>query len=276
MQAQLNIPRLSRLSDALAEYKQVSGKTNQQILVKQGGKLSYELYKSFRAVTPASGSILARAKAGGWRLGRTGGDADAGISNTAYARARNRMGGFKSILAMVMEENGRILFRGVRVGKRGKRVLGGRRSLGGSAVAGTNQTIQRNPGDVVLNFRAVQTIEEINMRETGRRFLAIAWNYRRWFTAGQGAQKTTTLVNLQPRSKLGYGMLGSAQLAGDPATGAPVSLTLSSNVPGTREVGNARGLFSRAIDALTADIRTYLVAEQRKALLAAIKKGAAA
>jgi len=267
---------LNRLTASLEQYQRVSGKTSQQVLIKQGQKLAVELYKSFRSVTPPKGFILAKIKAGGWALGRDGGDAEAGISNTAWARARAKMGGFKSILAQVSEEADKIILQGVRVGKRGRRVLGGRRGLGGSAVSGTDQSGIGRGDSVVLNFRAVQTIEEINLREHGRRFLAIAWNYRRWLQAGKGPLKATTLVNVNPRSHIGYGMLGSVQLAGNPDNGGAVSLTLTSNVPGTREVGEAHGLFAHAVAMLTEDIRTYLLDEQRKALFAALKEGIAA
>jgi hypothetical protein len=272
MQAELVVPPgiRERLGATLAEYQIVSRRTNEEVLVNQGKFLASFLYQSFKRDTPVRGSILKKIKSLGWALGRRDPAGQiAGISDTAYYRAQRRMGGFKSILAGVIEEDDKIVLRGVRIGKRGRRILGGRRGLGGLAVSGSDW-INRKEGDVVLNQRAVQTIEEINLREAGRRFLAISFLYRRWLTQGRGEEKRTNLVNVQPRSSAP--LLGEVNLNnGD----RDQSLTLSSYVPGVAAIGESRGRFGQAMQTLVYSMREYLDRKQREALEAEIRKAVA-
>lgn len=273
MQAELiipgNLPR--RLGDALAQYQVVSGRTNAEVLTRQGRFFAIYLYSAFKRDVPAPGAILARAKADGWELGRRDPKGQiAGISDTAYYRAQRRMGGFKSILANVLEEKGRIVLQGVRVGKRGKRIIGGRRGLGGSAVAGTDKLLRRD-GDVVLNRRAVQTIEEINLRQSGRRFLAASFLYRRWLTQGRGEEKRKNLVNVNPRSSA-LPRLGQVNLVNDEKI---QSITLTSYVPGVEQIGQQRGRFGQAMLRLVYSVEEYLARKQREALEAEVRRAVA-
>lgn len=272
MQAELIVPGnvRERLSAALGAYVQLSRRSIEETLIRQGRFAAIYLYKAFRRDTPARGSILARARASGWALGRNDPKGQiAGISDTAYYRAQRRMGGFKSILANVIEESDRIILRGVRVGKRGKRIIGGRKGTRGFAVAGTNEALRR-AGDVVLNRRAVQTIEEINLREAGRRFLAASFLYRRWLVQGKGEQKRTNLVNVQPRSSA-LPLLGEVNLVNAEKS---QSLTLTSYVPGVSAIGEQRGRFGQAMLALTYSVEEYLAEKQKKLFEAEIRKAA--
>lgn len=274
MQAELVIPGNlpQRLGQTLAAYQLVSRRTNEEVLVNQGKFLAIFLYKAFIRDVPPKAGILATAKVRGWSLGRSDPKSQiAGISDTAYYRAQRRMGGFKSILATVVEETDRIILRGVRVGKRGKRILGGRRGLGGSAVSGTDTSGVARGDAVVLNRRAVQTIEEINLRTAGRRFLAASFLYRRWLVQGEGDEKRKTLINVQPRSSL-LPRLGEVNLVnGD----TDQSLTLTSYVPGVNEIGTRRGRFGQAMLALVYSMEEYIARKQTAALEAEIQKAVA-
>lgn len=262
---------IPRLRETLAAYKAVSGLTSQQVLVKKGRDLSFAAYAAYKSAVPAPGSILSRLKGLGWASGRKGPGSIDGISETAYERARARMGGHKSVLAAVIEEAGRITVRTVRIGKRGRRVIGGRRGIGGVVVAGRDW-INRQSGDIVLNFRAMQTIEEVNLREAGRRFLAVSFLYRRWLTQGAGPLKQRNLVNLNPRSKIGYGALGSVSMEGEPDNDETQALRISSFVPGAAQIGESRGLLARALFDVRDDMEVYLRRKHEEALDAEVKK----
>lgn len=282
---------LADLGTALRQYESVSGKTASAVLLQKGAQLLFGnqdarygatfegLVQLFQDQKPAPGAILAAAKARGFRLGRK--EFGGALSPTAIDRALAWMGGFKSILANVTEDKERISFRGVRLGRRGKRILGGRKGTGGFAIAGVVDADQRQPGEKVLNLRAVATAMEINLRESGRRFLGSAWLFRRWqklaasdprLDYGRGTE-WRTLVNQNPRSRLGT--LGEVALDGGGADGN-AQIRITSFVPGTLAIGTSRNLFNRAIAGVRADIGAYLARKQRESLLDLLKSGRAA
>lgn len=266
---------LGRLQAALEYYALVRRQNATKVLARAGQNLSIQLYKGFAAETEREGEITFSAWLRRWRVGGRRGEAGStapGISATAAKRASARMGGYSSILAMVSVDSNRIRLRGVRVGKRGRRITGGRRGLGGVATAGTDTELRR-AGDVRLNFRAVATIEELNLRESGRRFLAVSFLHRRWRKLSQGAQAEQgvhrVLEATNPRSRLG--VLGRVKLE----TGGPRgdgSLALSSHVPGVAAVGRRLGLFTRAIEAVTDDMAGFAMKQESDQLVGALRK----
>lgn len=268
---------LESLTTTLVHYKEVSGLTNRQVLIKQGRKLAIEHYKAFARDTPKQSSILENLRRREFRFGGRKGTTSTGISERARDRASERMSGFKSILARVTyADGGQIILRGVRIGKRGRRLLSKKRNAGQGAVAGDSSArfvqslraagpLDKRPGDVVLNRRAVETIEESNLRRSGRGFLAASWLYRRWLAANQSTRKNDILLNQNTRSGIRFGLLGSVKLR-DGVNADEQTLTLSSFVPGIEAVGHSRNRFAQAIRGLRQDIRQYLVQKQVKAL----------
>ncbi|HYC65865.1 MAG TPA: hypothetical protein VEC14_14140, partial [Reyranellaceae bacterium] len=261
---------LERLTRTLQSYRAVSGRTSEEVLVKKGEDLAQRgpngtsLHSLFQQQAKRHGAITAAAKARGFRLGRRrwgGSGPTAGISEEAARRAERVMGPYlkaHSILANVSYDGGRLTLRGVRQGRSGKRILGGRRGLGGFAVGGDNEALRR-PWDKRLNFRAVATVMEINLREAGRKFLATGFLFRRFARI----QRQRQLVAMNPRSQLE--VHASAQLEGSADSGNIV-LRLSSHVPGTAEIGNSRGIFARALGYMTEDMEIYLARKQRETL----------
>jgi hypothetical protein len=259
---------LERLNSGLQAYRRVSGKSAVQILVQKGAQLIYGnvnpqfgatfpgLVQLFQQQSPKPGAITAAAVSRGFRVGR--------ISDEAIKRANFWMGGYKSILAAPGSFDGRLFLGALRVGKRGRRVTGGRRGRGGFAVSG--DFIGPVPsGAKRMNFRAVVTMMEINVREAGRRFLSASWLFRQWRKLAQTDPQRIepgtfrTLQNVNPRSRISP--LGDAALSGD-IEGGNAELRISSLVPGVAEVGTSRGLFTLAIDAVTADIESYLARKE--------------
>lgn len=278
---------LADLSRGLVEYQRVSGKLSAAILVQKGAQLVYGnqdpkfgavfpgLFQLFAQQQPARGVILATAKARHFRTGR--------ISAEAYARARFWMGGFKSILARPTDDGERITLGAVRAGaRRGKnnfRILGGRKGRGGSAVSGSGvfaagAGLARQPGEKILNLRAVATAMELNLRTSGRGFMGASWLHRRWrrLAASDPRRDASTfrvLVNANPRSKISP--LGTAGLEGDEAHG-DLTLRITSYVPGVQGLGTTRGLFLRAIAGVRADLDTYLARKHAEALASALRR----
>jgi hypothetical protein len=272
---------LQSLSRTLGTYKDISGLTSKQVLVKQGRKLSIELYKAFKREKPAEGSIFTTLQRRGFRFGGRNGTTSTGISERARDRASQRMGGHKSILGRIAEaDGGKIILSGVRIGKRGRRLVSKKRTAGIGAVSGDASTrfvqslnskgpLERD-GDVVLNRRAVETIEEANLRRAGRGFLAASWLYRRWIVANKIGGQEAILLNQNPRSSLGFGLLGRIRLKDSQSE---QSLTLTSHVPGIEAIGHTRGRFTIAVRHTQEDIKQYLINKHVKVLKSSVRGG---
>lgn len=292
---------LERLSDTLRSLQEISGRTAESVLVTKGGQMLFGnqnpkfgatfkgLYAHFRAQSPADGEIFATAATRGFRLGRR--DSGGGLSATAIRRATAMMGGHRSILVNSRADGTGLGFVRAGVQRRVKRVhyRAGRKSF---AVSGRGfyeggAGIAKGADDKVVNLRAVATWFELQLRETGRGFTAAGWLQKRWRkfakvgfvpegTAGLRPGMTKSrqfggtdkrLVNQNPRSAVG--LLGDAELSGAPDSGN-VTLRLTSYVPGVLALGEARGLFASVINAVTADIESYLARKQAEAIAAAL------
>lgn len=268
-----------KLEKALRAYGAASGKTGEAVMVQKGAQLLLGnsnpkfgptfkgLVQLFRAQQPRRGEITKHARARGWRLGR--------ITAEARQRAERKLGGFDSILANVLEDEGtgKITLRGVRRGKKGGRITGGRRGLGGFAVGGRESDL-RQDGDVRLNFQAVATIEELNMREGARGFLGAAFLFKRWRKLAASDPRRSKarfreLRNENPRSRIR--LLGSAKLQGDGSRGQ-AGLRITSHVPATKDVGEQHNLFGRAMQGVTADLDRYLARQEDKTAIELFKK----
>ncbi|WP_438482731.1 hypothetical protein [Oleiharenicola lentus] len=273
---------LEQLGFNLAAYGRVAGLTGEQVLIKKGEDLAYRapggnsLAALFRARAPHAQKITEAAIARGFTLGRRNGNHKDGITGVAAARAQSIMGGFKSILANVSLFEGRLQIRGVRVSTAGRRIAGGRRGTGGFAVPGSLATNAEReilfPGvykdtDKRMNFRAVSTVFEINLRGAASGFMSAAWLMKRIRRLKDS--RRIELVN--PRSQVAP-LLSRAALEGSGESGS-VAVRLSSFVPGSLEVGNRRGIFAHALAALSADIGSYLARKESEALKATLRNG---
>jgi hypothetical protein len=284
---------LERLGRALHAYGPVSGRTSEEVLAKKGEDLAMRqpggnsLHALFKAQAQKAGTITTATALRGFRLGRRrfgGRGAAHGISETAADRARNVMGEYlvkHSILAAPRFEAGRISLNPIRVGIRGRRLRGrhitaygkrarmsnrGRTGLAGFAIGGDSEL--RQPGEKRMNFRAVATVMEINLREAGRKYLAMGFLFRRF----QRIKKERKIVSTNPRAQLA--IQAEASLEGRPETG-DMTLRLTSRIPGTFEIGAGRALFSRALHFMTADLEDYLARKQRESLVREVRKAVA-
>lgn len=289
---------LAALSDGLRDYQRVSGRLSAAILVQKGAQLVYGntnpkfgatfpgLAQLFFKESPDQGEITASARARGFRLGRKihGG----ALSPRAEARAREMMGGFKTIIASVNPSTGTLNF--VRRGVRKARVhyRWGRQSfvIGGDFVGPLPANERR------MNLRAVATFFELRKREQGRRFLGVGWLHKRWrrlakmgfvpvgtpgLAPGWGPSRqfggsVSTLVNQNPRSEIK--ILGQAGLEGSEDQGN-IALRITSFVPGVNSVGESRGLFARAINGVRADMDAYIARKHAELLAQSLKARAA-
>lgn len=296
--ATVNPPEaLDRLRATLRDYKRISGRSALEVLGRKGGQVIFGnqdsrfgaqfdgLIRLFQAQAPRPGAITAEAEARGYRFGRKGSAAtgvNRGFSPTTIKRALARMGGFKSILVESNPHTGRVTF--VRRGLRKARVHLDRRRRS-FAVPGNYIGPLRRGNQRRVNFRAVATLLEMTTREHGRNFLGSSYIFRRWqkfalegfvpvgtpgLKPGFGKSRQfggseRRLVNNNPRSFVTP--LGEASFAGSESSDT-LSLTISSNVPGVGAVGTGRQLFTRAINAVTADMDRYIARKQVEALTA--------
>jgi hypothetical protein len=283
---------LAALSRGLEDYRRVHGGLSSAILAQKGAQLIYGndnpkfgatfrgLAQLFFAESPEPGEISQAARARGFRLGRKiyGG----ALSPRAMDRARELMGGFKTIIASVNPDTGALNF--VRRGVRKARVhyRWGRKSfvIGGDFVGPLPANEKR------LNLRAVATVFELRKREQGRRFLGAGWLHKRfrkmakigfvppgtpglasgWVASRQFGGTEKILVNQNPRSEVK--ILGLARFEGDEKSGN-LGLRISSFIPGVKAIGESRGLFVRAINGVRADMSVYM-ARKHKEMLSAL------
>lgn len=276
----------ARLDAALAAYAQASGRTSERILQQKGAQVVYGnsdprfgavfdgLASLFLRQAPPEGSIRRAARQRGFRVGRRvlGGR----LSDRALRRAAEMMGGEKSVLVSPNADG-----EGFRFVRRGVRTVRGRprrvhfRFGRLSYAVGPNNVLRRE-GDRVLNFRAVATYFELHLREHGRRFLGAAWLFRKWRRLAQSDPRREAgvykvLVNQNPRSSVN--ILGRAELTGDGQGNA--RLEIESRVPGTRGVGEGRGLFRQVVGYIARDIDLYLARVQRQQLAAQLQEAIA-
>jgi hypothetical protein len=240
---------LAEYRKALGLYLQLNRRDATEIVRRKGNDLRIALYRSFRAYAPAKGAPLSEARARDWRVRRRG--AVGGLSAAAKKRADVRMGGNDSILVSSITENeGRIILRGARASKKGnRRILGGRSGMGGTAVSGRNALL-RKPGDKVLNRRAIEVIEEINLRDKGRGASAVGW------LAGRVALRKNALgqrVREIVRNRTGT-QTGGMDYRAD---ASEVSVTFSNRMTAARAVAT-KGAIGNAVRAATADLRVYI------------------
>jgi len=167
---------LDRYRERLGLYMQLNRRDVKELVRRKGNDLRIALYREYRRFAPDPGESILEAKARSWRVRRRG----VGISPAARKRAAAKLGGHQSILVSDVRESvskagtRTIRLTGVRQTKRGQRTTGGRSNRGGRAVSGLDALI-REPGDIVLNRRAVEVVEEVNLREKARVAAATGW-----------------------------------------------------------------------------------------------------
>ncbi len=120
-----------------------------------------------------------------------------------------------------------------------------------------------------LNFSAQAVKRELAVRESGRRFTAIGWNFRGW----RPVDGDTTQGHAQYFSRSKYGFeVGRVQLD-IKADGA--SALLQNSAPGAKEADEKYNLVAPAIEAITKDTVEYAerkAAENANRVLAGIER----
>jgi hypothetical protein len=239
---------LQRLVASLQRYVALTLKEPADALAKKGRDLDYELQKEFSKVRNPQDvvghrtRILNRAQSLKGHLRN--------ISRRAFELADTLMGGQKSVVGKVVAEGDRILIRTVRVGKRGKRITGGRNGRGGRAATLAEykaETFSKASGEGILNRRAIIVAIGTMLRMRGSGSLAASWLFKRW---RRGLRGTWRLENVNPKATVT--LQGTAQMTGD-ADGA--ELTITSKMPGVDKFPAA---VAQALATVTADTRKYL------------------
>lgn len=274
---------LDRLSRVIGEYASYRRMPAAQALERQGRNVAIRLTRGFMKTAPADGVPSITARGRGFAMGRAvdaeSGDGMEGFSAHTLKRARAMMQGFKSILVRIYNVDGRVKMTPVALGAMNRRT-GLRKRVRykpGRTVSVSGRADQRftlkGPDDKVLNFRALATVLEMNLRETGRRFLAVSFLYRRWRKIAPsnrvgvpGKREWRKLQEIKnPRSQLGT--LGEAVLTeGAPGEVASDSLRLSSFVPGVEKIGRSRGVFAEALEGAADDMVKWMHEQETKRL----------
>lgn len=183
---------LDRLNSDLGEYQRLSGKTQDEVLVKQGGKLAFALRKELRGLAPVKGSIRAAALA---RLRAGGG-----------VKVR------ESVRRQVLAKQG------------AAQTVDSRQFVFGK----TGQATKLRKGRR-LNLQALMVEAEINVRERGRGFLSVSSNIPRFTGALTDLQRAYSrfgpilsqagLHVLPDRRQLRFDWGGFSQLSESAAVG---------------------------------------------------------
>lgn len=284
-------PALTRLTDVLGLYASYRRMTTAAALDRQGKNLAIKLYNEFRAIAPKDGQIAIPARGRDWRVGRDdpaqSGPENTGFGPTAIRLAKDMLRGHPSILARVTHHDGRDRVTPVTLGKLNTRTGFMKRirykADRGTVAAGRadRRFVQKGPDDRVLNFRALATALELNVREHGRRFLAVGFLYRRWRTISQanrdgvpGQRESRRLESVKgTRSRLKT--FGEAVLSiASPGENVVDSLRLTSFVPGVEQVGRARGAFDRAFKNTAEDMAGWIAAQESERLAKILARAA--
>lgn len=289
----ISSPALTRLADVLGLYASYRRMTTAAALDRQGRNLAIKLYTEFRAIAPKDGQIAIPARGRDWRVGRDdpaqSGPENTGLSPTAIRLAKDIMRGHPSILARVTHHDGRDRVTPVTLGRLNLRTGFMKRihykAGRGTVAAGRadRRFVQKGPNDRVLNFRALATALELNVREHGRRFLAVGYLYRRWRIISQANRDRSVPPSERafrrleamksPRTRLPLTGEAVMELGSQGERGTD-KLRLTNFVPGVEQVGRSRGLFDRALKN-TADDMAGWIAGQESARLSKILARAA-
>ena len=253
---------LKLLEERLKLYASVTSYVPGQIAVRKANDIRQALYQRFKVIKPAGGSIWEAAKARGWRVGTRGKGGK--LPQRAIDRALALMGGQNTVTGSVLVDKvsgftSTPLLRTVRVGKRGKRITGGRKGLGGRAATPEEAAAMANEGESVLNKRAVETYFALLMREAGRGFTAASFlgNRLRWVRTGGGRQQI--VQTNKTGTKLG-------EVISESPDGTQWNINIASFVPAA---GKYPKLVDEAMDDVSQDIKTYIVEKHNDAARAA-------
>jgi hypothetical protein len=261
---------VATLSHTLNRYVEVSRKTPEEAMDRQGRELSIYLYQQFLPLVPPQGKIESTAFARGFRLGRRkfGGK----LSPESYRLADVALGGNKSVYGRVAHaEGGTGMLRTIRVGTRGKRITGGRFGRGGEAATQEQARLMKTKGEHALNRQALATFYEISKRESGRRYLAssfLLFRKKRNPAALRMAGESYKIVR-QSKSHTSFPWMKSAELSSNP-DGSKFVLTASAD-----GVEKYPGRIAAGIEATRANMQVYIDRQIAKALAKEAAKGVA-
>ncbi|HVU07854.1 MAG TPA: hypothetical protein VHG89_04845 [Verrucomicrobiae bacterium] len=268
--------------NAIARYADETGKSFADALTREAPDFRMELFRQFRAIRPARGSIAAAAKARGYRVARLSSTTlvptEAGLSQRAINRARTILDGQKSDLFRAGLGGN---LRPVRFGARGSHrvLLGGRTGFRFSKsalrayqltakqlAASLNEPMKYGAGEVSalkgmsivrLNLRALAVYLELLYRERGAGggAMAVQWLFKTWKSGSQHSQ-------LVQRSATGI-LMGTVDFDFD-AAGNLQTVTFTGYVPGSATEAEKHGLLDKVFAARQAGLSRAIVLHQQK------------
>jgi hypothetical protein len=268
--------------DAISRYADETGKSFSDALAREAPDFRWELFRQFREIRPARGSIAATAKARGYRVARLSNTTlvptDDGLSQRAIHRAREILDSQKSdLFRKGLGDN----LRPVRFGARGShRVLRGGRTgfrFSKSALrayqltakqlsASLNEPMKYGAGEVSalkgmgivrLNLRALAVYLELLYRERGAGggAMAVQWLFKTW--------KRGNHSQLIQRSATGIPM-GTVDFDFD-AAGNLQTVTFTGYVPGSATQAGKHGLLDKVFAARQAGLLRAIQMSHEKA-----------
>lgn len=230
---------LDALNAMLDQYRQVSKRTNEHILVKQGNKLGFELRSRLRVLAPAVGSIKTE------RIAALRGGGGIHIRKSVKESVNKLLG-----LAYGRSKDGKLVRDvWVRRGRKTPRM----------AVAQKVINVAYGENGERLSAQAIKVKRELRLRERGRGFLSIAGSVRPKSLVGGGE------TSLRGRYRQ---LLATAKLQ---INLTEQSLTFSyggkqSAIGDAMSTPKADTQVAGALQAVTTDMASYVADKQAKAL----------
>lgn len=249
---------LNSLNRTFEDYWKLTRKSREDALAKKGKDLSFELYKVFREIPPRAprAKILGKARGLKYALGN--------ISPKAKVLAARYMGGLPSIIGNEFEiGDSAIDIRSARMGKRGKRIVGGRNGRGGRAAslaeyrsAGFNKGFGSDitSNEHVLNTRNIEVFFELMLRLRGSGSLAAAWLHKRLPRSGA---TDFHVENVNPEAEVQLQGMADFDTKGEAS-----SFALTNRMPGIAKFPH---LAARALEAVRQDMMVYIARKQQEA-----------
>lgn len=252
MTSPIVIENADAVRENLVQYAALSGKTIADAVVKANNEIRWQCYFAFRNVAPERNFATKLAKQRNYALD---------ISQKAKDLASVLMGGRAMVMGSVAKGEGPYgtdLIRTVRIGKKGKRITGGRKARGGRAAESRDEALKfKMDHEHWLNRRAVQTFFEMMLRNRGRLSAAVSFMNKRYQKLSRVDQISTgdskKIVFSNPKA--------SVQLMGENEMTQredEVEATIRYNFQSAGGLQKHRNLIQPAIRAAAADMKDYI------------------
>ncbi len=270
---------MPKLMEVLRKYKQVTGRSWDNIAYYEGRGWSFELYRQFKKISPKPTQITGAAKARGYNVNRSSsmlGAKGAASSAAAEAGADALLGGEKSQYFSVINDANGVRLRRVRFSARGKnkRLIGDRNgnkfsksSIGVRQLESETRAakLAANPDVKLLNRRAVIVANELRLRSMAGKggTMGVQWLPEVFKKRKSSTVKDSVLI---VRSTKGIPM-GRVDFR---ASNEKPMFQISAFVPGTARQITKNGIINKVQGARVADrlqyIQKVMEAAKQKAL----------